>query len=482
MNIYPGPARGPAPVQISSTGKRLKVLLYNPQAEFFTMPLGLMALGSHLDHQRYEVVLIDGRLEADPIKTIHNHLDEALCLGVTVLTGPPIRDAIRVCRAAKAQRPEVPVVWGGWHPSLFPLECLSEASVDITVQGQGEETFREILDCLAQGRWPDEVAGCAYRTHEGQRRLNPSRPQGDINTFRPHDYRLIPVERYFELKGKRQLDYISSQGCLYRCAFCAEPLVHKRRWTGLNPSRVGQEVELLWKTYQFVDLNFQDETFFTRLERVEGIAAEFLTRRLPITWATTMRADQGARLPDAVWATCKQSGLRRVLIGVESGSPEVIRSISKDIDLSQVFECAHKCRRHGITAIFNFVVGFPGESDADFQASLQVARKLRNLAPDFQTPFFYFKPYPGSRLLGELESHGYRLPGSLEEWASFDFPNSKVPWVTPEKSRVVESLNFYQHLKAEPSRNWPRLLKRLAGWRCRNDFYALPFEKKLRPR
>ena len=77
-----------------------------------------------------------------PAKTIHNHLDEALCLGVTVLTGPPIRDAIRVCRAAKAQRPEIPVVWGGWHPSLFPLECLSEASVDITVQGQGEETFR----------------------------------------------------------------------------------------------------------------------------------------------------------------------------------------------------------------------------------------------------------------------------------------------------------------------------------------------------
>ena len=66
MNIYPGPARGPAPVQISSTGKRLKVLLYNPQAEFFTMPLGLVALGSHLDHQRYEVVIIDGRLEADP--------------------------------------------------------------------------------------------------------------------------------------------------------------------------------------------------------------------------------------------------------------------------------------------------------------------------------------------------------------------------------------------------------------------------------
>lgn len=482
MNFYPGTPGPPAPLQVSSPGKRAKVLLYNPRAEFFTMPLGLLAVGSHLDPQRYEVVIIDGRLEADPIKAILSHLDAALCLGVSVLTGLPIRDAIRVCRAAKAQRPEVPVVWGGWHPSLFPLECLNEASVDMTVQGQGEETFMEILDRLAQGRWPAEVAGSAYRTPEGRRCLNPSRPQSDINTFRPHDYRLIPVERYFELKGKRQLDYISSQGCHYRCAFCAEPLVHNRRWTGLDSSRVGQEVELLWNTYHFVDLNFQDETFFTRLDRVEGIAAEFLKRRLPITWATTMRADQGARLPDAVWAALKQSGLRRVLIGVESGSPEVIRSISKDIELAQVFESAHKCRRHGVTAIFNFVVGFPGEGDADFQASLRVARKLRSLGPDFQTPFFYFKPYPGSRLLAEMESLGYPLPGSLDEWASFDFATPSVPWVTPEKSRLVECLNFYQQMAAGPSRRWLRPLKRLAEWRCRHDCYALPVEKKLSKR
>ena len=113
---------------------RHKVVLYNPEAVFFTMPLALVALGSNLDPERYEVIVIDGRLEDDPVGAICEHVKDALCLGVTVLTGAPIGDAIRISRAAKEQRADLPVVWGGWHPSMFPKECLEEPSVDVTVQ------------------------------------------------------------------------------------------------------------------------------------------------------------------------------------------------------------------------------------------------------------------------------------------------------------------------------------------------------------
>src|SRR5437762_7008474 len=113
---------------------RRKVVLYNPSAVFFTMPLGLLAVGSHLDPSRYEVVIVDGRLESDPAAAVVAQLDGALCLGVSVLTGAPIKDAIAVSRASKARFPNLPVVWGGWHPSLFGAECLEEASVDVTVQ------------------------------------------------------------------------------------------------------------------------------------------------------------------------------------------------------------------------------------------------------------------------------------------------------------------------------------------------------------
>ena len=86
---------------------RLKVLLYNPCAVFFTMPLALLAIGSQLDPSLYEVVIIDGRLEADPERAVLAHLEGALCLGVTVLTGAPISDALRISRAAKRARPDL---------------------------------------------------------------------------------------------------------------------------------------------------------------------------------------------------------------------------------------------------------------------------------------------------------------------------------------------------------------------------------------
>jgi anaerobic magnesium-protoporphyrin IX monomethyl ester cyclase len=460
-------------------GKRHKVVLYNPQAVFFTMPLALLAIGSYLDPERYEVVIIDGRLEEDPVAAVSAHLETALCLGVSVLTGAPIRDAVRISQAAKAMRPDLPVVWGGWHPSMFGKECLQDPSVDITVQAQGEVTFAEILTRLENGQSMEGCQGCTYRLPTGEIRVNLPRALHNINSFRPHDYSLLPVERFYKLKGKPQIDYISSQGCAFRCAFCSDPFVYGRKWVGLEAERVGEEIGTLWQRYQFKDVNFQDETFFTYTNRVEAIADEFIKRQLPITWAATMRADQGARLTEEQMAKCKKSGLRRVIIGVESGSQEMMDRIKKDIKLEQVFIAAEKCLRHNVAVNFPFIVGFPEETDESVRASLDVAKRLRALSPNFATPFFYYKPYPGSSITEKAVQEGFTLPCSLDEWSSFDFIGSIGPWVSPEKYRLIERFKFYQQLAWDHPKPLARPLQRLAQWRCRHDFYALPVEKAV---
>jgi radical SAM superfamily enzyme YgiQ (UPF0313 family) len=441
------------------------------------MPLALVAVGSHLDPERFEVVIVDGRLEDDPLGALAARLDGALCLGVTVLTGDPIRDAVAASRAAKRARPDLPVVWGGWHPSMFGRECLAEPAVDVTVQGQVEETFAELVERLAAGRSLDGCLGSTFRAAEGEIRSNPPRPLADPGGLRPHDYALLDVERYFAAKGRRQLDYISSVGCAFRCAFCADPHVYGRRWKGLDPARMGAEIEALWRRHRFDDLSFQDETYFTYAARVEAVCDEILGRRLPITWAATLRADQSARLSEDLFAKCRRSGLRRVLVGVESGSDEMLRRIQKDITLEQVFSTAERCRRHGVAGIFPFIVGFPGESEESVRETLAAARRLRALSPDFETPIFYFKPYPGAALTREAVEAGHRLPCSLDEWADFDFIGRAGPWVTPEKHRTIERFKFYQRLAWERPRPWKRPLQALARWRCEHGRYELPVEK-----
>jgi len=471
-------AAGDGPMR--STGARQKVVLYNPQAVFFTMPLALLAVGSALDPGKYEIVIVDGRLDTDPVAVLRPHLEDALCLGVTVLTGAPISDALMVSRAAKQLRPGLPVIWGGWHPSMFARECLAEPSVDVSVQGQGEDTFAEIVERLANGRGLEGCAGCTVRLTDGRIQQNAARPLRPVAGFRAHDYGLIDVERYFRLKGKRQLDFITSQGCNFRCAFCSDPFVYGRKWVGLDPASIGARLDELWRRHRFDDVNFQDETFFTRRERVQAMADHIVESGLKFTWAATMRADQGVRLPEDAWARCRQSGLRRLLVGVESGSDEMLKRIHKDIRIEQVFHTAQKMREHSIAGIFPFIVGFPDESDASITATLSVAKQLRAMSPDFTTPFFYFKPYPGSEIVTEAVARGFRLPDSLEAWATFDYVAGEPgPWVSHDKFRLIERFKFFHELAWERASSPRVLLRGLARYRCSRDDYRWPIEMRL---
>ena len=165
---------------------RRKVVLYNPRAVFYTMPLALLAIGSELDPEEYEVVIIDGRLDPDAEQTVISALDNAVCLGVTVLTGAPIADALQVSRAAKAAQPGVPVVWGGWHPSMFGADCLREPCVDIAVQAQGEATFADIVSRLATGKSLEGCTGCIFRRGDGSVQINPPRAMIPLDVFQSH--------------------------------------------------------------------------------------------------------------------------------------------------------------------------------------------------------------------------------------------------------------------------------------------------------
>ncbi len=456
---------------------RHKIILYNPDAVFYTMPLALLAVGSALDPNKYAVVIIDGRIEKDPLKAVLSHMDDALCLGVTALTGAPIRDALRISRAVKSRYPNMPLIWGGWHTSLFPTQTLEDASIDVAVQGQGEVTFSELVDRLANGKELEGLPGIAYRDKHGQIIQNPPRPLTDMNSLPPANYDLISVEKYFNLKGKRQFDYISSTGCYFRCAFCADPFVYNRKWTALEPERMGEELKGHHKKYEFVDVDFQDETFFTYRKRVVGVAEQFMQRNIDSSWAGTMRADQGSRMTEADFKRCADSGLRRVLIGVESGSQDMIDWMQKDIKIEQVLENAERCRKHGIAVIFPFIVGFPGESDDSVWETLNLIKKLRAMSPDFETPIFYYKPYPGSQIATEVVQNGYALPDSLDEWADFDYIGSSGPWVSREKYRLIERFKFYNRFAGGKSNLLRRPLQTLATWRCQRHFYEIPIEK-----
>lgn len=454
---------------------RHKVVLYNPPAVFWTMPLALLAVGSALDRHRYQVVVVDGRIVGTD--RLLAELEGALCLGVTVLTGAPLGEAITVSRLAKAHHPELPIVWGGWHPSLFPDDCAGEPAVTAAVIGQGEATFEAIVERLAAGDDLVGVAGC-HAALSGDVVSNPPRPMIDLNTLPAHDYELIDVEAYFARKGRRQLDYVSSQGCRFRCTFCADPTVFRRGWSGLEPDRVVDEITTLHGRLAFTDVGFQDETFFTSPKRVAAIAEGLLASQLEVTWSATLRADQGRRMDDELFAMCKASGLRDVVLGLEAGSEETLKAIRKDITLDDLWDAAAKLTRHGIGANVGVIVGFPGEPEDSVLASLRVARELRELNPDFRVSVFQYQAYPGSPIVERLRQRGYQLPEGLAQWAGFDYVGGRSQWLSPELGRLVDGFNFYQRLAYDrPRHALARPLAAIARWRVNRHQYRLPVER-----
>lgn len=456
------------------------ILLYNPKAVFFDMPLALISIGTQVQEE-FDVVIIDSRIEEDVIGKLKKNINQALLVGVTSLTGAPLKDAIWFTKMVKELSPNVPIVWGGWHTSLFPERILKDVpEIDIVVHGQGEVTFKELVTSISEGKPLKNVDGIVFREDDNSIQKTPPRAMHDMNELPRLNYDLIDVEKYFQAKGNRQFDFITSIGCFFRCTFCADPFVFNRKYNGLLPDRIVSDLVYYHKKYDFDDVNFQDETFFTYSKRIVQMSESLEKYGTKFSWAATMRADQGSRMSKEEFVQCKKGGLRRLLIGVESGSQEMMDWLKKDIKVEQVLLCAERCKELDIGVIFPFIVGFPKESDASIEATKKMISRLALMSPAFKTPIFYFKPYPGTQITNEVVASGeYTMPSSIEEWAEFDYVGSRGPWVSEAKFQDFEKYKFYLKVLARKRNpfNWP--LTAVAKYRVKNQAFKLAIDKKV---
>jgi radical SAM superfamily enzyme YgiQ (UPF0313 family) len=153
----------------------------------------------------FEPRIIDGAITPDFLNVIQRELDGCLAFGVSLLTGPMIRDAITASKLVRRLRPGLPIIYGGWHPSLMPAQTLRESFVDIVVMHQGEKTLVEVLQRLQSGAGLDMVAGCWFKN--GQVYATPDRPASPLSSLPLPAYDMVDFEAYARLGGSRKLPY-----------------------------------------------------------------------------------------------------------------------------------------------------------------------------------------------------------------------------------------------------------------------------------
>ncbi len=310
--------------------------------------------------------------------------------------------------------------------------------------------------------------------------VSPPRPFEDVNRFPQADFGLLDMERYFEFRGVRRLDYCSSQGCPFQCSFCADPMVYKQRWSGLKAERVVGEVVDHAERYRLTQVFFNDDNFFTDLRRTEAICRGLIDAKARLTWFGTGRADQLRRLGDDQLRLLKESGCYKINVGAESGSPELLKHIKKGTLVEEVLETAEKLHRVGIGARFSFIAGFPQEPRQSLGETYRAVKALREIDGEFETPIYFYAPYPGTELADRMPAQGFRAPRRLEDWEQVDLDHSIGPWISRPVRRWVPRYNFYlRHGYQKPQRGLARKLLHLAARvRVKTNFYRFDVERR----
>src|ERR1700748_2252877 len=235
-----------------------------------TAPLGILAVATPLVRAGYQVVVIDSTINPDYKKRVLEEARDALCLGISLVTGPMIRETVEIAKAIKAWNPDFPIVLGGWHPSLLPTQTLQAPYIDYVVRGQGGGSFLELVGHIENGSAPDFVAGIGLK-RDNKLIFTSERALKPIVDLPPKAYHLADFGAYERVCGRRWAMYTSSPACPFDCAYCTNGAVYKRKWNALDAAQVAAETTDLVSRYGLELLWIVDDNFLVDRERAIGI-------------------------------------------------------------------------------------------------------------------------------------------------------------------------------------------------------------------
>ncbi len=336
---------------------------------------------------------------------------------------------------------------GGPHVSFEDHAALQHPYVDIVVRGEGEFTMSEVVTCLERGASLSRVLGITYRAH-GIPRRNPDRPFIDDLDALGVRYRKLPMRRY-QLEGKAYATIVSSRGCPYRCVFCASSRLHGKRWRGQSAERVGREVRFLVDKYRVRHIEFLDDLFTFDRQRVDAMCRIFRQEKLDVQWFCSSRVDTLSR---QMMAKMRRAGCMGLYLGIESGCQRVLNLLKKGTRLSQAVKAIRGAKDVGLETVATFILGIPGETVDDIQATIRFAKTLR---PDY-AQFTFCTPYPGTELYSFATANNLLLSDDWTRYTTME-PVLKVPGV---HVRELTDLFKEAYLHFVPSSLWKLVTKK----------------------
>lgn len=480
-----------------------KIILFNPKSARakHRIPNSILQVAASI-HGKWEYVMVDGNLEKDPWKRIEGYILNGFnVFGCTVMPGPQLQQAIPFTISIREKYPDVMNIWGGYFAANQYTSVLNSDAVDFVINGPGDEAFPKLLAALESNEPVDAIQNLIYKKdgtvlHTSKaplmdQDLLPQLPYETLNRF-------YPIKKYLgkTFLGSRTAVYHSSMGCPFTCSFCAVVPLYNARWKGKSAELIYRDVKYLIDEHGADALEFHDNNFFVSEKRT--VAFSGLVKNEKISWWGEGRIDTIDKYSDDSLALMREAGCKMIFFGAETSNDELLKKMDKGgtQTTEQMKRFAARMKKFDIIPEYSFVLGFPGESQAQVESQIErdiaYIKQIKEINPHTEIIIYVYSPVPveGSAMYEMVKKSGFHFPERLEDWLSpswqnFDLrKNPLTPWLTPKMiDRILgfEAVLNAQYPTVSDFRLSPvkrRILKTMSSFRYKRNIFFKPYEIK----
>lgn len=464
----------------------------------FFPPLGLLLVGQSLKNAGYDVKVFDGNCDKDYkanfFNTVSTNSGRIVYIGF-YLTFLQIKECIEIIEMVRDIDRNIPIVTGGPFPSVFYEKIMESNLIDICCIGDGADISVKIAHSLHNETSLDGIPNICYIRH-GKMAVN---HRSERDNLTPENLILyenfIEIERYvnkfniyltrsFNTGIKRAIPLLTGLGCSYKCAFCENALLgHKH--LSRSAEDIIDYIRYYYEKFNIDSFSFFDEDFFIDKKRLYRFLDLLEASNMKIHWGTQCRVNYFNEnyINRELLRRLEKTGCVRLSMGIESGSPKILKKINKGIIPSQAISAAEMGKDSNIYFSYSFIVNLPEETRKDFDMSLDLMEKLLSIKKNsFVSAIHQYFAYPGTPLSLEMERKmGRNVMKSItfKDFASFSL-EAYNKLVNPQKTDLYKECRvYYQTLLHDSNKNaisFTTLLKIMGYLRKVLGFYSFPVE------
>lgn len=405
-------------------------------------PHNLLCVAAPLIHAGYTVKIIDQRVNSNWAVDLFNELArKPIYVGITCMTGTQTKFAIECAKMIRHDKHNVPIVWGGAHPTLLPEQVMASGLADYVLQREVDETIVQITRDIAN--------------HKAQSIIDSPLP--DMEKLLPEPYELLDIEKYihpdiYVKNSPRTMDCSqTSRRCSFQCGFCASATIGGRKWRAMSAEKAIDMITTNVKKFNLSGFWLRDDEFYINSNRAAKISEGILP--LNMRWYTSgTRVDVFNKTPDEQVELYRRSGAHTLKFGAESGDNRILKLMNKGITREETLEANRKAMKHNIVPAFALMCGFPTETFEEMNHTISLARQLRKENPKAQLETMaVYTALPGTPMWELAIANGLKPPTKLEEWGDWNFDEydregRRIPWFNPQERQAIGNLCYLSML------------------------------------